>query len=181
MIKKLSVIVALVISSGTISMATLSVRFDGRDLVVHDGKQNFRLEALLDKRAFFGTIHAYQQRRQDYYVVYGTSEWSHPWSPGNGSCGCGIESYIRWLHIKDGSILEQQEGKYESCLLNRDGWAIKWEDRKLIWSTEGSETKEGQVVPMAFRWIYDSANPALGIREHKTSIQKRRKEIKIQD
>jgi|GEM_PF-2576963 len=154
------------------AIAAPSARFDAEDLVVRDCNHSIRLPDVLDTHAFHKIIHAIQQRGLDFYVVYGTSELSRGWPPKGGYCGCGLESYIRWLHIKDGKIIEEQEGRYESCIKNRDGWAINWRDGKLVWRSGGVE-REGDSLPAKFvlfdyTWSYDPQHPESGISELKT-------------
>jgi hypothetical protein len=152
--------------------ATPSAKFDSADLVVRDGRISFSLHDLLDPDAFYGTVHAVQRRGQDFFIVYGTSEMSRGWPPRGGHCGCCLESYIRWLHVKGGKIIEQQEGRHESCFRNRDGWSIAWSDGKLIWSTEGIEREgdplTGKIVSIAFTWSFDPARTGSGIVESKS-------------
>lgn len=157
------------------AVASPSARFDAEDLIVRDGSHEVRLRDVLDPHAFYKTLHAVQQRGQDFYVVYGTSEFSRGWPPRGGNCGCGLESYIRWLHIKGGKVIEEQEGRYESCFKNRDGGAIHWRDGKLVWSSGGVE-REGDSVPVKFvslnfTWSYDPQHPESGISEVKTPSQ----------
>ena len=154
------------------AIASPSAQFDADELIVRDGNHTVRLPGVLDFNAFHKTIHAIQQRGRDFYVVYGTSELSRGWPPKGGYCGCGLESYIRWLHIKDGKIIEEHEGRYESCFKNRDGWAINWRDGKLVWSSGGIE-REGDTLPAKFvlfdyTWSYDPQHPERGIFEAKT-------------
>ncbi|MBK1884240.1 hypothetical protein JIN85_17605 [Luteolibacter pohnpeiensis] len=154
------------------AIASPSARFDAADLIVRDGNHSIRLSDVLDTHPFYKTIHAIQRRGSDFYVVYGTSELSRGWPPKGGYCGCGLESYIRWLHINDGKIIEDQEGRYQSCVKNRDGWAINWKDGKLVWSSEGLE-REGDSAPakiawVDFTWSYDPQHPERGISEVKT-------------
>jgi len=165
-------ILALLGVTVCIANASPIARFDSEDLILRDGKVAIRIRDLADPHASYKTIHAVQRRGHDFYVVYGTSEMSRGWPPRGGYCGCGVESYIRWLHIKDGKVLEEREGRYESCFKNRDGWAIDWHEGKLIWSTEGIECdgddSSGKIVSVAFNWSYDPNHPEAGIAETKT-------------
>ena len=160
----------------SIAGAVPDARFDAEDLVIHDGKQMFRVPDILDSDAFYGTIHAVQRRGRDYFVVYGTSELSRGWPARDGNCGCGIESYIRWLHIRDGKTIAQQEGKQESCIANRDGWSIAWRQGRLVWSTEGMEHEgdrpTGRINLVSFTWSFDPACPASGIVETKSPTKR---------
>jgi hypothetical protein len=174
--QKLGIIIALGIFS-EVATAALTAQFEKTDLVVRDGAQAFRIKKVLDPRAFHGTVHAYQRRERDYFVVYGTSEWSQTGAPHGGYCGCGIESYIRWLHIRDGKILEQQEGLYVSCWKNRDGWTIDWRNGKLVWSTEYCESDETHVAVISLTWSYDPTHPEAGISETKSPTSIPKKEI----
>lgn len=159
-------LLALLVSCAT---AAPRVAFDADDLVIGDGRHSLRLKGLLDQHAFYATIHAVQQRGPDLFVVYGTSEMSKGWPPRNGHCGCGIESYLRWLHIRQGRIVARQEGRQESCFMNRDGGSIAWHQGKLVWSTEGIEREgdpvTGRIVSVAFTWTYDPEHPEKGIAE----------------
>jgi hypothetical protein len=159
-------ILALMVSCAN---AAPRAAFDADDLVIRDGRRSSRLKGLLDRHAFYATIHAVQQRGPDLFVVYGTSEMSKGWPPRNGHCGCGIESYVRWLHIREGGIIARQEGRQESCFMNRDGWSIAWRQGKLVWNTEGIERHgdpvTGRIVPVAFTWTFDPAHPEKGIAE----------------
>lgn len=158
-----------------IAAASPNAKFDGEDLAIRDGRYSCRIAELLDPNAFYKTIHAIQRRGQDFYVVYGTSEMSRGWPPRGGHCGCGLESYIRWLHIKDGKLIEKQEGRFESCFSNRDGWAIRWRQGTLIWSAEGIEREGdssiGKIVSVAFTWCFDPAHPEAGIAERKNPTE----------
>lgn len=129
--------------SATITGAVACAKFDANDLVIRDGKNSARLREILARHAYYGTIHAVQRSGKDLFVVYGTSEMNRV-----------RESYIRWLHVRDGKIIEQQEGRQES--MNSDGWTIAWHHGKLIWSTNGFVGEERQnmihSIPMAFTW-----------------------------
>jgi hypothetical protein len=163
---------ALLGLTACVADASPAARFDSEDLVLGDGRASFRIGDVVDPHAVYKTIHAVQRRGRDFYVVYGTSELSSGWPPKGGHCGAGLESYIRWLHIKDGKIVEEQEGRYESCLKNRDGWTVDWHDGKLVWSTEGIDREGGgslgKLVSVAFTWSYDPIHPEAGIVESKT-------------
>jgi hypothetical protein len=165
-------ILAIVVFTASSAGATLSANFDADSLIIREGFKFFRFKAILDPNAFYGTIHAVQRRGRDFFVVYGTSEMSRGWPPRGGNCGCGLESYIRWLHVRDGKIIEQQEGRQESCLENRDGWLIAWQQEKLTWSAEGLEREDnplsGKIVSITFTWTFDPARPADGLLEVKT-------------
>jgi hypothetical protein len=157
------------------AVASPSARFDGEDLVIQDRGRSIRLSDVIEPHAFHKTIHAIQRRGHDLYVVYGTSELSRGWPPKGGYCGCGLESYIRWLRIRDGKIAEEKEGRYESCYMNRNGWRIDWRDGKLIWSTEGLEREgdnsSGKLMSVAFTWSYDPTHPEAGISETKSPTE----------
>jgi hypothetical protein len=146
-----------------------TARFQGMSLVLRDGDAKFVLPDLVDAYSFHETLHAIARRGRDYFIVYGSSEMTRGWPPRNGNCGAGIESFIRWIRVRDGKVLEEQEGLYESCLSNRDGWAICWKDGKLIWNTEGwkKEPSDPKVSAVSIRleWIFDPAHPELGIKE----------------
>ena len=153
------------------AVASPSARFDAEDLVIWDGSKSVRLHDVLDPHAFHKTIHAIQQRGKDFYVVYGTSELSRGWPPKDGHCGSGLESYIQWLHIKDGKVVAEQEGRYESCLMNRNGHSINWREGKLVWRSGGVE-RAGDSSPAKFVWFdytwsYDPQQPERGILEKK--------------
>ena len=101
-------------------------------------------------------------------MVIGSSELTRGWPPKGGNCGCGVESFIRWLHVRDGKVIATQEGLYESCALNRDGWNLGWKDGKLLWSTGGwQRSAEGSTPPTAIslNWSYDPQHPDRGIAE----------------
>lgn len=169
--KKIHIFVILLISASGAAAAP-SANFDGDDLIVRDGRGSSRIQGVLDPHAFYGTIHAVHRRGRDFFVLYGTSELSRGWPPKGGYCGCGLESYIRWLHIRDGRIMEQQEGRQESCHRNRDGWSVAWQQGKLIWNTEGIEHEgdpiSGKIVSMAYTWTFDPVSPEAGILETKS-------------
>lgn len=165
-------IIAILIFATSVGGASPSAKFSDEDLVVRDGSKAFKIPSVLDAHAFYATIHAVQRRGQSYFVVYGTSEMSRGWPPKGGNCGSGLESYIRWIHVKGGKVIEQQEGRQESCIKNRDGWSIAWRDRKLVWSTQGIERRgdpvTGKIVSVAFTWSYDPGRPSAGISETKS-------------
>lgn len=173
--KEIRIFVILSISASC-AVAAPSANFDSDDLIVRDGRRSSRINGVLDPHAFYGTIHAVHRRGQDFFVVYGTSEMSRGWPPKGGYCGCGLESYIRWLHIRDGKIMEQQEGRQESCYQNRDGWSIAWQQGKLIWNTEGFEREgdpiNGKIVSIAFTWTFDPVSPEAGILETKSPTKR---------
>lgn len=163
---------ALLLLCAPLAGAAPRATFDGTDLVVRDGTQGFRLRDILDPHAFYATLHAVQRRGKRIFVVYGTSEMSRGWPPKNGFCGCGLESYIRWLQIEDGKVVARQEGRQESCIDSRDGWSIAWQHGKLVWTTggidRGANPAGGEPVWVAFTWTYDPAHPESGITETKT-------------
>lgn len=149
-----------------------SAGFRGENLVVRDGGRTLTIREILAPHARYSTIHGVQKRGGDYFVVYGTSELSRGWPPKGGNCGCGIESYLKWLQIRDGKVIAQQEGRYQSCFSNRDGWSIRWDKGKLVWSTNGFDDRDpgsGKSPDDAvFTWTYDPAQPQAGIHEAKT-------------
>lgn len=155
------------IAHGT-AAASPWVEFRGTSILLTDGDLSFELEQQIDPDAFFTTLHAVSQRGADYYIVYGTSEMSRGWPPRNGRCGSGIESYIRWLHVREGKIITTAEGLYESCFRDRYGGEIKWKDQKLHWGTEGfdalpNDPNNRQRVD--YEWTFDPAHPEQGISE----------------
>jgi len=160
---------ALCVSAISCAAASPHASFQGENLVIRDGHRRFTLPSIVDSHAEFSTIHSVQRRGTDYFVVYGTSEWSRGWPPRNGKCGCGLETYIRWLQIRDRKIIADQEGRYISCLSNRDGWGIDWKDGKLMWRSEGLISKEesGELIStwLKYSWVFDPSKPEAGITE----------------
>ncbi|MEY4244653.1 MAG: hypothetical protein RLZZ245_2238 [Verrucomicrobiota bacterium] len=168
------IFVTLGLMAAATACAAPSAKFDGTDLVIRDGATAMCIPEILDPHAFYGTVHAVQRRGADWFVVYGSSEMSRGWPPKSGYCGCGIESYIRWIHVRRGAIIRQQEGRQESCIQSRDGWAIEWLQGKLVWITEGPEREgdppTGERLWFTFRWSFDPANPEIGILETRTPV-----------
>ena len=141
-----------------------------RDHAIHvtDGSHRFVLTGITDKHSTHETLHAIQRRGEDYYIVYGSDEWSRGWPPKGGNCGCGLEAYIRWIHVRDGEIVEKKDGLYVSCIQNRDGWQIAWRNRKLVWSTNGLRRADGAPAhfeSVDFTWTFDPTRPEMGIVE----------------
>lgn len=152
---------------GAPALAT-SASFDGPDLVVSSGKATFRLSGIADEHAFFTTVHAATRKGRDYYFVVGSSEFTRGWPPRGGNCGCGTEAFIRWLHVRDGKVIETQEGLYESCRSNRGGWDLGWKDGRLIWSASAWRRSADTSTPSAeifLTWSYDPQHPERGIAE----------------
>jgi hypothetical protein len=163
-----SSIMILGIAIGGAAAHAASASFDGPDLVVRSGKTTFRLSNIADDHAFFKTVHAAARKGRDFYLVIGSSELTRGWPPKGGLCGCGIESFIRWLHVRDGKVIDTQQGLYESCRSNRDGWNLGWKDGKLIWSTGGWKRSADVSTPATaifFNWSYDPQHPERGIVE----------------
>jgi hypothetical protein len=146
----------------------ISADFNGPDLVVRSGTTTFRLYNIADDHAFFTTVHADTKRGPDFYLVIGSSHLTRGWPPKGGNCGCGIESFILWLHVRDGKVINTQEGVYESCRSNRDGWTLGWKDGKLKWSTAGWKRSTDPSTPATavfLNWSYDPKHPDKGISE----------------
>ena len=166
---RLILIVALLATTFTRAGA-VEAHFVGTSLTISDGKYRVVIPEQIDPYAFFKTIHATHRRGNVFYVLFGTSEMSRGWPPKNGYCGAGIESFIKWLKIQDGKIVEEKEGRYESCFQNRDGWSINWIDGKLVWISTGTREREvlGQrdYELVDFTWTFDPQNPEKGIEEH---------------
>ncbi len=144
------------------------VQFVGTSIILTDQGRRTELREMIDSHSFHETLHAVHRRGNNYFIVYGSSEMSRGWPPKNGHCGAGIESFIRWLHIVDGKVVSSQEGLYESCFRNRDGWSIAWVNHKLTWSTGGLRQREGQqpsFEAIDLKWTYDPAHPELGLSE----------------
>ncbi len=148
--------------------AAPEVKFDGESIVLKDNGRRYELPGMIDPFSFHETLHAVCRRGSDYFIVYGSSEMTRGWPPKNGNCGAGVESFIRWLHVRDGKVISQQEGLYVSCRQNRDGWRIGWTDHKLQWSAMGVKHTNGdpskrELVDLS--WTFDPARPELGIIE----------------
>ena len=157
---------ALWLTAG-VSFAGLIAKFEGSELLIQDGSKIIRLEKQVDDHAIYKTIHSALRRGKEYYVVYGTSEWTRGWPPRGGNCGSGIESYIRWLHVREGKIVAQDEGLFESCRENREGWSVSWEAGCLRWMSQNSvrmlkDNKES-FTNSNLVWIFDPAQPETGI------------------
>jgi hypothetical protein len=148
------------------SLSSPAVEFRDTNLVLRDQGKTVILKDVIDPYAFFAVCHAVQRRGKDYFVVYGSSEMSRGWPPRGGRCGSGIESYIRWLHIRDGKIVDQREGLYESCWKGRDGWDIQWSEGKLHWQTVGFEHPDDtKIISVTYFWTYDPRQSDAGITE----------------
>lgn len=161
-------ILILCIAIGGATAHATSASFDGPDLVVKSGKTTFRLSGIADEYAFFTTVHAAARKGRDFYLVIGSSELTRGWPPKGGNCGGGIESFIRWLHVRDGKVIDTQEGLYESCRSNRDGWNLGWKDGRLMWSTRGLKRSANVSTPSTavfLNWSYDPQHPEKGIAE----------------
>lgn len=72
-----------------------------------------------------GVIHANLRRGNDRYLLIAHSELSRPNHP-NGRCGCGIESYLVWLHIRGTTVIASQSAQYESCWKDISGGTPTW-------------------------------------------------------
>ena len=76
---------------------------------------------------------------------------------------------------KNSKIVKEQEGRFESCFKNRDGWDISWKDGKLIWISQGIEAQDDSYNPkllwMDYTWIFDPDHPETGITERKKEAQ----------
>lgn len=167
----LRMIVAALIGICQTSAFAVTATFQKADLVISNRGRQTIIRDVIDEYAFFSTIHAVAKRGDDMFVVFGSSELSRGWPPRNGNCGAGIETFIRWLHIRDGRIIEQQEGLYESCRQNRSWGNVQWKGHKLVWSADGSEREGTDAVPtfvtVNFSWTYDPSHPDAGITETK--------------
>jgi len=153
---------------GAATVHATSAFFYGPDLVVRSGKTTFRLSDIADEHAFFTIVHAAARKGRDFYLLIGSSELTRGWPPKSGYCGCGIESFIRWLHVRDGKVVDTQEGLYASCRANRDGWTIGWENGKLIWCASGwkrSENISKTDTAIFLNWSFDPQHPDKGITE----------------
>jgi hypothetical protein len=149
-------------------LAAPEVTFVGASIILKDKGQRYELRDMIDSHSFHETLHAVCRRGSDYYIVYGSSEMSRGWPPRSGNCGAGIESFIRWLQVRKGQVIAQQEGLYVSCSSNRDGWQIAWKDHKLTWSAMGLKKVAGDTVRLEsveLNWTFDPAHPELGITE----------------
>jgi hypothetical protein len=171
--------IILVALSAMLSSTSIAQKahFVGESLVIADGTRRIRLPNVIEPHPEYRVVHAVQKHANDYFVVFGVSEWSRGYPPKNGNCGAGIESHIDWLHIRDGKIVQRQSGLYESCMLNRDGYSIEWQRGTLRWTTKGLRL-EGEGLPPTFIWVnyswtYDPAHPDKGIEEHSEDARKR--------
>lgn len=146
------------------SVAGPSATFVHGSIHVADGPRSFVLRDFIDHYSFHETLHAIQRRGDDYFIVYGSGEWSRGASQERGNCGSGVEFYIRWLHVRAGKVIEQQEGLYLSCWKGRDASEIAWREHRLQWSCQGPGRSEGSVATN-IRWSYDPMAPEKGIAE----------------
>jgi hypothetical protein len=170
----LLLLMTLCIADGSARAYATSATFVGADLVVKSGETTFRLSGITDEYAFFTTVHAAARKGRDFYLVIGSSELTRGWPPRGGNCGCGIESFIRWLHVRDGKVVDTQEGRYESCRSNRDGWRIRWREGRLTWSSNGWRRSADVSVPATsvfLNWSYDPQHPEMGIAEDERLTQ----------
>lgn len=114
---------------------------------VNSGQTRLRLPDVADPHAFFTTVHAVSRRGADLYLVIGSSELTRGWPPKSGNCGCGVESFIRWLHV-------------------RDAGGIAWQGGKLTWSSlDWKPSAAAEPAAKLLRWTYDPRHPERGIVE----------------
>lgn len=136
-------------------------------MIIDHGTKSVYLQKVIDPHALDSKVHSILSRGNDLYLVYSTTELSMGWPPRSGFCGSGRESYIRWIHLKEGKMVEEQEGHYESCVFNRNGGSIDWEEGKLICRSESFETVGDSAVTRAVSvtttWSFDPAHPDSGI------------------
>ncbi|OAI58070.1 hypothetical protein AYO49_01445 [Verrucomicrobiaceae bacterium SCGC AG-212-N21] len=163
-------ILAFAAMGGPPLASAISARFVGTAVVIHDSDTKITIPDLTDEHAFYQTIHAVCSSDGDYFLLLGTSELTRGWPPKSGMCGCGIESYIEWLHIRSGKVIARKQAHYQSCRMNRDGWSIEWKSGKLLWSTRGSVRREEagnlKFVSMDYSWEFDPRHPEKGIVEN---------------
>lgn len=149
--------------------ANPTATFHETSIILRDGGAEYSLPDLVDPHPFHVTLHAVAKRGPDYFIVYGSSEMSRGWAPRNGLCGRGVESFIRWLRIRDGKVVERQEGLYLSCWKGREDSTIAWKDGKLIWETDGWKDvptePRSRAVSIRLKWVFDPEHPELGIIE----------------
>ena len=116
-------------------------------------------------------------RQSEYFILISARTWSRGYPPRNGYCGRGVESYIEWIHVRDGKIAERTKGLFESCFDSRYGGITGWRGTILTAkTTDIVEKRDGPAdVPARVRDItftFDAAHPDEGIKqkeaEHKT-------------
>jgi len=168
-------IIALLLSFA-FSATALDAHFEGSALCIQDGKTHFAIADLIDEHAFYSTIHAIHRRGPDYFIVFGVSEFSRGWPPRGGHCGCDVESYIKWIHVKDQKIIEESEGRFESCFRNiYDSSPITWKNGQLIWSAcisvANGYSSETGFTNFNYSWTYDPLKPEQGIIETKRKVE----------
>ena len=161
-----------------VSVRAQTAKFIGESLVITDGLRRVQLADVIEPHPIARCVHAVQKRHGEYFVLISAREWSRGYPPRGGRCGCGVESYIEWLHIRDGKIAERTKGLFESCFDNRDGKVTGW--RGTILTAETTDLVENRDGPAnaPARWrdiifTFDAEHPEEGIREKATERQTR--------
>ena len=163
----LTSVLALFIRS---AVSAQTARFMGESLVIADGQRRIRLVDVIEPHPIARCVHAVQKRHGEYFVLISASEWSRGYPPRGGNCGCGVEAYIEWLHVRDGRITERTKGLFESCFDNRGGSVTGWRGTILTAETvDLVENRNGPAnTPAVWRTItftFDSAHPNEGIKQ----------------
>lgn len=158
----------LVLLSATLSRGwAIAAHFEGSQVVVQEGAATVRVEAKAETERNYITVHAVTRKGPDYYVLYGISFYSRGYlQPGH--CGSGLETSVRWLHLRGGAVVEQREGRQQSCLQNRVPEGLAWSGQVLEWSAWGKdETPDGETSQVRYRWSFNLREPEKGIVEEK--------------
>lgn len=163
-----TLVTAALVVLGTVTRLPGAPRAEFRSdsIVIRDAGKEFVLPECASISSIHRTLHAVCKRGQDYFIVFGYSEYTRG-SPRGGHCGAGVESRLCWLHVRGGEIMERHEGLYESCIKDRYDGALQWKDGKLTCVTEGLRkvSDKGDEKPhiLYFKWVFDPQNPEKGL------------------
>lgn len=154
-----------------------SAHFAGTSLVIVEGDHRIRLPNLIQQDATGCYVHAVRKRGVDYFVLYAAKEWTKGRPYPKGNCGAGIESHVTWLHVRGGKIVERNRALYQSCVDNRDGYALGWHGP--LFTVETEDLVEGSVTPDAktarwrqLKWTFDVRHPEAGFAEEEKELSK---------
>lgn len=143
-------------------------------LVISDGARRIRLPDVSEEIDHCPTapcVHAILKRHGDYFVVITVSNFTHGYPPRGGGGGCGVESYLKWLHITGDKISESSENLFESWRDNRQGGIDGWHG--FLFKVITSDLLEDQVAAdekkewQDITYTFDAHHPENGIKEEK--------------
>lgn len=108
----------------------------------------------------------------DYFFLIEVQKWSRGISTPKGYCGCGVEVFLKWIHVNNSQLIKEEDYLIQSCFYNIHRGFEFFTDSVFGISAKrvaNVRDKRGGVW-RSMIYTYDMKNPTKGINSYEGQL-----------